>query len=104
MTRSDPRQDLELYLSALGFEKEYRFLPDRKFRADFRLGTLLVEYEGGVFAGGDAGGHRGLGRFLKDAEKYNLAAISGFRVIRVTAKHVESGEAFGWIEKAMEAA
>ncbi len=99
--KADPKQDLDLYLDALGFEREYRFVPGRKFAADYRRGSLLVEYEGGVFAGGDAGGHRAMGRYLRDIEKYSLAAVHGFTVIRVTAKHVESGEAFAWIDRAL---
>lgn len=100
MARRDPKQELDLYLGALGFERESAFVPGRRFKADFRKGTLLLEYEGGVFGG--AGGHRATGRYLRDVEKYNLAAIHGFRVIRVTAKHVENGEAFTWIDMALQ--
>lgn len=100
---SGPKQDLDLFLGALGFEREVPFIPGRRFKADYARGTLLVEYEGGVFAGGDAGGHRAMGRYLRDIEKYSLAAVHGFRVIRVTAKHVESGQAFAWVEQALSA-
>ncbi len=99
-TKTDPKQDLDIYLDALGFEREYLFVPGRRFRADFRRGKILVEYEGGVFGG--EGGHRATGRYLTDIEKYSLAAIHGFRVIRVTAKHVQNGEAFTWIDMALQ--
>ncbi len=101
-TKTDPKQDLDIYLDALGFEREYAFVPGRRFKADFRKESVLVEYEGGVFSG--AGGHRATGRYLRDVTKYNLAAIYGFRVIRVTAKHVENGEAFTWIDRALQEA
>lgn len=99
-SRSDPKQDLGLYLDALGFEREVRFHETRRWRFDFARGDIAVEYEGGVF--GEAGGHRATGKFLRDLEKYSMAAAMGWKVIRVTAREVESGQAFDWIEAAMK--
>lgn len=64
-------------------EAEYRFAPPRKWRFDYAWPAKLValEVEGGVWT---RGRHtRGSG-FLKDMEKYNHAARSGWRVLRVT--------------------
>ena len=65
-------------------ESEYKFCPDRKFRADFALveNKLLFEIEGGQWVMGRH--QRGVG-YAKDAEKYNIATALGWRVFRVTS-------------------
>lgn len=77
---------------------EYRFLHDRKFRFDwaFLVQSLAVEIDGGGFI---LGRHsRGSG-IEKDCEKYALALLAGWRVLRVTPKQVQSGQALDWITK-----
>lgn len=62
---------------------EYRFAPPRRWRFDYAWpdARVAVELEGGVHSGGR---HvRGAG-FERDAEKYNAAAASGWRVLRYT--------------------
>lgn len=62
-------------------EREYRFCPDRMWRADFAWpdARLLVEVEGGVWT---RGRHtRGAG-YVGDLEKYNRATLDGWRVLR----------------------
>lgn len=81
----------EIQIKALGlpeFVREYRFSPPRKFRADFAWPqfNLIVEVEGGNWNGGRH--TRGKG-FESDCEKYNLAVMSGWRVLRGTAKHIK---------------
>ena len=64
------------------FEREYRFYPTRRFRADFAFidKKILVEIEGAIFT---RGRHtRGSG-YEKDCEKYNLAAGMGYKVYRI---------------------
>jgi len=61
---------------------EYRFDPDRKWRADFAHPTsgVLIEIEGGVWT---RGRHtRGQG-YMRDCEKYNAAALRGWKVFRL---------------------
>jgi very-short-patch-repair endonuclease len=73
-------------------EREYPFCPGRKWRADFAFISerVLVEIEGGTWS---LGRHtRGSG-FEADLEKYNTAAILGWRVLRFTTNMVMAGEA-----------
>ena len=75
-----------------GFEREYRFHPERRWRFDFANPglKLAVEVEGGVF---QHGRHtRGSG-FEKDAEKYNAAAMDGWMVLRYSTQQVKKGYA-----------
>lgn len=92
-------------------EREYRFAPPRKWRADYYWPRspriiestsargwepLVLEIEGGVFTNGRH--TRGAG-FLKDCEKYNTLAAMGIHLIRLTPKQLESGELRKWLEK-----
>lgn len=82
-------------------ECEYKFFPGRKWRADFAWPDkmLIVEYDGGIYS---RGRHvRGKG-FELDCEKFNAATLAGWRVLRFTRKHVESGMALMCIEMALE--
>lgn len=81
----------------ISFEQEYKFHAKRKWRADFLItGTkILVEVEGGIWSGGRH--TRGKG-FLADMEKYNAAAVMGFKVLRFDTQQVKSGLAIKQIE------
>ena len=70
----------------LTFEKEFRFSTERKFRADGVIHEMriLIEYEG-IFSA--KSGHTTPDGFMSDCEKYNLAVIEGYRVIRYHAKN-----------------
>jgi very-short-patch-repair endonuclease len=80
---------------------EFVFAPPRKFRADFAYPEqrLLIEVEGGVY---QIGRHQRPAGFEKDCEKYNLAALLGYRVLRFTPAMIERGEAIETITKAMD--
>ena len=57
---------------------------------------LAVEVEGGIWA---RGRHvRGKG-FEADCEKYNEAALAGWRVLRVTGAMVQDGRALQYVER-----
>ena len=62
---------------------EFRFAPPRRWRFDWAWPPALVslEIEGGIWRGGRH--TRGAG-YEKDMEKYNAAAVLGFRVLRYT--------------------
>ena len=79
-------------------EREYRFAPPRRYRADFAYPNemILIEVEGGVWTQGRHS--RGAG-FTEDVKKYNLAATMGFRVLRFTGEMIKSGLALRTIEE-----
>jgi very-short-patch-repair endonuclease len=69
----------------LGVEvvKEYTFHPTRKWRFDYAMLShkIAVEVEGGAWTQGRHTRPKG---FIADMEKYNAAALMGWRVLRVT--------------------
>lgn len=80
--------------------REYVFWVGRRWRFDFCIpdAKIAIEIEGGTFNGGRH--TRGSG-FEKDCEKYNHAALAGFRVLRFTTAMVKSGEAIDMLRKAL---
>ena len=81
-------------------EREYRFSPPRRFKADFAYPDemLLIEVEGGVWT---RGRHTRGGGYSKDMEKYNLAATMGYRILRFTGDMIKDGTAMQTIEKVL---
>jgi len=81
---------------------EYRFAPPRRWRFDQAWPGLMVaaEYEGMARRGGKSR-HTTITGYANDCEKYNESAILGWLVIRVTALHVQSGQAWEWIERTL---
>ena len=71
-------------------EREVRFNPTRKWRADFGHleSRTLIEIEGGIFIPGGGRHSRGAG-YAKDAEKYLEAVLAGWTVIRLTEKQLD---------------
>lgn len=63
--------------------RELRFHNVRKWRFDYALPEyrIALEVEGGVWTGGRHTSPKG---FLNDIEKYNTAAMMGWRVVRTT--------------------
>ena len=73
-------------------EREVKFHPARKWRADFGHleSRTLIEIEGGIFM--RAGGrHTRGGGYANDAEKYLEAALAGWTVLRLTERQLEIG-------------
>jgi very-short-patch-repair endonuclease len=79
--------------------RECRFAEPRKWRFDFAfpVSRIAVEIEGGTRMNGRHNRHDG---FEKDAEKYNEAAIRGWRVLRFTTEQVKSGLAIDTLLRA----
>lgn len=97
MTQSDLEAMMSFQLDAAQvprYVREYRF-GQRKHRADFAWPErkVILEVEGF--------GHHKLNRYMRDVEKYNLAATLGFCVIRVTKKMIRDGTALQAIERAL---
>ena len=102
MSKSAAEETLALFLADEGirYVREYQFC-QRKWRADFAFPEhkLLVEIEGGVWT---RGRHvRGQG-FVNDCEKYNMATLLGWRVLRFVPQWVDDGTALRMIERALE--
>ena len=89
--------------AGIQYVREFRFDAARRWRLDFVLlghkgQQFAVEVEGGTWSGGR---HvRGKG-FAEDCEKYNEAAMLGWRVLRFTTTMVQDGRALKTIERAL---
>lgn len=103
-SRSSLVQVLEVQINAAGLlagmVREFRFHPSRKWRFDFAWPprAVALEFEGGVYVNG---AHTRGAHFESDAEKYNEAALLGWRVLRVTGGMVASGVALKFLERAL---
>ncbi len=92
MKKSTLESGFETYAKIGGLTiaaREFKFLDDRKFRFDFAWPDELVavEIEGGIWTGG---GHtRGKG-YASNCEKYNLAAVNGWSLLRYTTNDLKS--------------
>jgi len=95
MTKSTTtRQKIELTVlihnatkqAGLTLLPEHKFHPTRRWRADFAIPELriLIEYEGINSA---KSGHTTITGYTSNCEKYNQAAILGWRVLRYTFKN-----------------
>lgn len=81
----------------IGYEREYRFHRERKWRFDFALCTVIrdvptgyaIEIDGGIWTNGRH--TRGKG-FEEDLRKMNTAIQLGWNVIRFTPSMIETGE------------
>lgn len=81
--------------------REYRFHDKRRWRFDFAWPAkkLAVEIEGGVWTNGRH--TRGAG-FIADSEKYNTAALLGWKVLRFHGGAIKSGEAINIVQGALQ--
>ena len=81
-----------LYWRSLGgpeLEREFRFHPERKWRADFAHieSRTLIEIEGGIYI---QGRHNRAAGFIADAEKYLEAFLAGWSVVRLTSAQISA--------------
>ena len=88
---------------------EYQFHAKRRWRFDFAWPEwrVALEIEGGVFgyrtATGkrQAGAHRSVQGVLRDIEKYNAAALAGWRVLRVLPSTLYTEETVALLKSAL---
>ena len=83
--------------------KEHRFYKPRKWRFDYALPRykIAVEVEGGVWTGGRHVRPQG---FIGDIEKYNTAALLGWRVFRTTPDKLISNSTLLLLKNAISGA
>ncbi len=83
-------------------DAERLFSLPRRWRFDYcwTISMLALEVEGGVWKKGGGRHNRGSG-FMKDVEKYNRAAVIGYRLLRCTPQQLESGEIMATIRQAL---
>ncbi len=81
-------------------EREFRFHPERKWRADFAHieSRTLIEIEGGIYVEGGGRHNRSAG-FIADAEKYMEAFLSGWSVVRLTSAQITAPNVERLIER-----
>jgi very-short-patch-repair endonuclease len=74
-----------LDLLGVKYKTEHKFHPVRRWRFDYAIPSrkIAIEYEG-VFGGRSR--HTSVVGYAKDCEKYNHAAMLGWRVYRFTAR------------------
>lgn len=78
------------------YETEYKFLPDRKFRADFAWPDhkLLVEVDGGKHINGH---HHTAEGIKRDQERDRLAREAGFHVVRTDRDGLEGDQLYSLV-------
>jgi len=83
--------------------REYQGIPGRMFRFDFAWPELKLaaECEGGIWMRHQRGGHATPLGISRDVEKYNLAVLAGWRVIRATSTQIRDGIAIKWLAAAL---
>ncbi|EOA6544913.1 TPA: DUF559 domain-containing protein [Vibrio vulnificus] len=81
-------------------EAEFRFHKTRRWRFDFAYPEqrVAIEVEGGTWANGR---HTRAKGYAADCEKYNMAVLEGWRVLRFTGDMIKSGNAIAMIEEAL---
>ena len=81
---------IAMYLQAenIQVEREYKFLPNRRFKFDIVIKDkpIAIEYEGGIYTGGS---HIRPVRYSSDCEKYRLAVFAGWKVLRYTVADIQ---------------
>ena len=88
--------------------REFEFHPTRGWRFDYAWPArrIALEIEGGVFVmkkTGRRGAHGSVKGVLKDIEKYNAAALHGWRVLRVLPKKLFEASTFCMLLRIMPA-
>ena len=83
--------------------QEYRGIVGRQYRFDFAWPAqkIAAECEGGLFMRHQHGGHATPLGITRDIEKYNLATLQGWRVIRATSTQIRDGDAIKWLAAAL---
>ena len=89
----------QLTQAKIAYKEEFRFNPKRRWCFDFLVDNFGVEIVGGLWM--PRGGHSQGKAQLDDMEKFNHAALLGYRVLQFSPDQVKSGEAIGFIERVL---
>lgn len=89
MKNAEEHFNLQLKHAGYKFKREFRFDPNRRWKADFYLpaGRLIVEIEG-IGYGRSIGRHQSGVGYASDCEKYNRMTEMGFRLFRFVPAQV----------------
>lgn len=103
LTGTDLAETLLLHLRAVGLPlpvREYRALPDRRFRCDLAWPdrTLAVEVDGGELM---QGRHNRAAGMRDDCIKQNLLVLAGWRCLRFVGSQVKDGSALAVVTEAL---
>lgn len=79
--------------------QEYQFHPHRKWRFDYAIPAhkIAIEVEGGAWI---EGRHNRATGFIKDMEKYNNAAVMGWRLLRFTPQQLLTSDTLRMVSAA----
>ena len=96
--------DLSKFWKVFGIPEpvpEWRFHPDRRWRFDWAWPDhkVALEIDGGLWVGGR---HNRPVTMIKDNEKFNHAAILGWRVLKFTPQQFKTGEAVDIIKSCLK--
>jgi very-short-patch-repair endonuclease len=77
-------------LSAPPYEREYKILSGRRYRADFAwpAAKIALEVNGGLYT--PVSGHRSISGIERDMEKSNAAQLDGWIYLQVGSKHLKN--------------
>ena len=99
----------QLTKAGIPFEREYKFHPVRRWKADFMVTKsfkaarnfwILIDVDGATFSRSKTGHNSGVG-IRKSFEKFNEAAIVGYKVLRFDGPMVRDGIALQTIQLAL---
>lgn len=116
MTDSETNLVMAMLRTLGDIKKEYCFCNGRKWRFDFCFPNekLAIEVEGGAFKKRTykskrtgklittiGGRHNSAKGFLNDMEKYNTAAMLGYRLLRFTPQSIMTSKALDIIKECL---
>lgn len=91
-----------LDLDGIEHERELRFAPPRRWRFDFAWPGQMVALEiEGLVRPGEKSRHTTNDGYRRDMEKYNMATLMGWRVLRVDQRMVTRGDALKLVRIAL---
>lgn len=93
----------QLAQSNIKFERQYKFCPNRKWRADFYIRPMiLAEVQGLVNLNVGLSRHTTIKGYTLDCERNNEAQLLGYMLLQFTQQQVKNGLALETIKRAIE--